>query len=142
MNIVETLRNSDNKLLKATAADFAKWSKLKHNKECLNLLLQFNIVEIRYQNSAGTYSDGVFTSNSVLINIINKTVEEVKKLKAIKTLSPKAVPIEKDNIVKTYDLKDKTPKTINLKSWDVLNFISITPENVEILHQLLIDILK
>lgn len=37
--LVETILNSDNEVLKAAGKDINKWSKLKHNKEDLELFL-------------------------------------------------------------------------------------------------------
>ena len=38
--------------------------------------------------------------------------------------------------IMTYDLQSRTYKTVSLKAWEILNFISITPANVELLDSL------
>lgn len=40
------MRESNSELLKAQTNDISTWSKLKHNKEDLELFLQFNIAYI------------------------------------------------------------------------------------------------
>ena len=44
--------------------------------------------------------------------------------------------------VQIWDLLEGHPKTIFLKSWAILNSISISPENILILVQLLHDALR
>ena len=42
----------------------------------------------------------------------------------------------------TYDLSSRTYKTVSLKAWEIMNFISITPDNIELLDNLINQILK
>jgi hypothetical protein len=140
MNIIDLLRNSNKELLKAEAEDISKWSKLKHNKEDLNLLLKFNIAEIEYKKTDNKSSSIVCTSNSVLIDTIHVKHKDLKKAKLKYNL--KDVVPEKNNKLKTFDLIDKKIKTLPLTDWKIKNFISITPENILILHELLENILK
>ena len=44
--------------------------------------------------------------------------------------------------VMTYDLEEGTLKTVSLRAWEILNFITITEENVLVLDQLVRDCLK
>lgn len=37
----------------------------------------------------------------------------------------------------TYDLSSRTYKTVSLKAWEIMNFISITPDNIELLDNLI-----
>ena len=139
-NIIQTLRESNSELLKAEANDFAKWSKLKHVKDDFELFLQFNLAEIEFKTLDGKDASIICTSNTALIKILStKKPEDKKKLvkfrgAGIKSKDPK--------YVKTWDLVNNTYKIIFLKSWQIVNFISISPDNVLILDELINKILK
>lgn len=44
--------------------------------------------------------------------------------------------------VNTWDIVDNKMKTLSLSSWQIMNFISISKENILILDELMNDILK
>ena len=138
MDIIETLRNSKKELLEAQAKDFEKWSKLKHTKEDLNLFLNFNIANIKFQKKNNEYENIIYTSNIVLIDILKNKNDVLKKNKFNNNYVTK---IEKENIIKTYDIIHKHTISIPLKEWAIINFISITPENIKILNEVLENIL-
>ena len=43
---IDILKNSKNRILVSEASNLGKWSQLKHNKESLELFLNYNIAEI------------------------------------------------------------------------------------------------
>ena len=47
-DLVEKLLKSGNKVLESAGKDLGKWSKLKHNKQDLELFLQFNLAHLRF----------------------------------------------------------------------------------------------
>lgn len=53
-DFVEKLLNSGNKVLESAGKDLTKWSKLKHNKQDLELFLQFNLAHLRFLPKGGT----------------------------------------------------------------------------------------
>ena len=138
MDIIETLRNSKKELLEAQAKDFEKWSKLKHTKEDLNLFLNFNIANIKFQKKNNEIENIICTSNIFLIDILKNKKDVLKKNKFDNKHITK---IETNNIIKTYDMIHKHTISIPLKDWSIINFISITPENIKILQEVLENIL-
>ena len=45
---IDILKNSNNRILVSEASNLGKWSQLKHNKESLELFLNYNIAEIEF----------------------------------------------------------------------------------------------
>lgn len=145
MDPIAICRKSGNKVLQTEAKDFSTWSKLRHNKQDLGLLLRYNIAEVIYTPRDSNKPQSIFcTSNKFFIDFLNKSQ------KAAIEMSKKGISIgyggykeNKDNSVLTYDIIDGRPKTINLnKDWYVKNMISITQENVEVLREVLSKVLK
>lgn len=52
-DIISKMRRSRIKLLQTEAEDLAKWSKLSHTKEDLELFLNYNIAEMKFLASDG-----------------------------------------------------------------------------------------
>ncbi len=139
-DIFKTLRESNAALLKAEAVDLAKWSKLKHTKGDLETFLQFNLAEIEFKTLDSGYTSIICTSNTALIKILDtKKPEDKKKLVNFKSAGIQTKDLKS---VLTWDLVENTYKTISLNTWQITNFISITPENVLILDELINKILK
>lgn len=138
-DIIKILRESNSLLLKAEGADLSKWSKLKHVKKDFELFLQFNIAEISFRTIDGSDSRILCTNNTALIKIL-QTDELKDKQKLIKFKGPN-ISTKNPKYVMTWDLKDNTFKNIFLKSWQIENFISITPKNILILDELLRNII-
>ena len=145
-DLFEQIREANSELHKAASKDLAKWSKLKHIKEDFELFLQFNIAEIEYRTLKGEDASVICTSNTALIKILDaNTKEDKQKLvkfhgSAIKSKDPKSVL--------TWDLVNNRYTTIPLNSWQIRwqdgkpNLISISPENILILDELITKILK
>lgn len=140
MNIIKKLRESDNELQKAEAKDIAKWQKLKHNKSDLELFLNFNIAQIDFITTDGKSSSIVGTSNTTLIKIFSLKKDIDKK--KIQYLKSDGMRTKDSTSVQIWDLVDNKPKTIILKSWQIMNFISITEENILLLDKLIRELLK
>lgn len=138
-DLIQTLRESDAELLKAEAADLAKWSKLKHVKQDFELFLQFNIAHVSFTTVDGKEDSIICTSNTALLKVMNEKDPE-KKQKLAK-FRGSGIKTKDMHFVKTWDLVDKTYKMVSLKSWQIDNFISITPDNVLILDELLNNLL-
>lgn len=134
-DIIKILRESNSLLLKTEGADLSKWSKLKHIKKDFELFLQFNIAEISFKTVDGDNSRVFCTNNTALIKIL-QTVEPKDKQKLIKFKGP-SISNKDPKFVLTWDLEDNTFKNIFLKSWQIENFISITPKNILILDELI-----
>lgn len=139
-NIIQTLRESNAELLKAESKDLARWSKLKHIKQDFELFLQFNIAEIEFKTVDGNDDSVVCTSNTALIKILDTKKPEDKK-KLVKFRGP-SLKSKDPNSVLTWDLVNNSYKTIYLNSWQIVNFISISPDNVLVLDELIKKILK
>lgn len=139
-DILKTLRESDSLLLKAEGADLAKWSKLRHVKDDLELFLQFNIAEIQFKTMSGKDASVICTSNAALIKIL-QTKELKDKQKLVKYRGPGIHTKDKKSVM-TWDLVSDKYKTISLSSWQIANFISINPDNILILDELINKLLK
>lgn len=140
-DLIEKLAASGNKILEAAANDMSKWSDLRHNKEDLELFLQFNLVHLRFKpKNKHSMQDIVCTSNTRFIKVFS----EVKKSQKIKQLNVKidGIRTKDPSSILTYNIIDAKYNTIDLSSWEIINFISMTEENIEILDSVVNDILK
>lgn len=139
MDIISKLRHSRVKLLQTEAADLEKWSKLRHSKTDLELFLQFNLAELKFKTRVGVEKQMICTSNAALIKVFSAIVHEDKK-RYVKFASNGFHCKEKD-LIKTWDLEENKLKSVNLKEWQIVNFISISEQNIlildEVLHKLL-----
>lgn len=140
MDIISTMRNSGNKLLQTEAADISQWGKLKHNKECLETFLNYNIAELSFKTKDGKDTNVVCTANTTLVKVLSLKRKSDKK-KAIK-LKSNGIHTKDSLSVNVWDLVENKMKTVSLKSWQIINFITIREENILILDEVLHDILK
>ena len=140
MNIIEKMRQSGVKLLQTQSEDIAKWSKCRHTKEDLELLLNFNIAEIEFRKADGKFTTILCTSNMPLV----KALTALKKDDQKRFLTERSTGIRTADkmSVDTWDLIDNKRKTMLLTAWQITNFISITSENSLVLIELLKNILK
>lgn len=128
------------KILQTEAEDLQKWSKLKHNKADLELFLAFNIAELKFKTIDGADASGIFTGNMPLIEVMqaakvaDKKKIAKKKAAAIRTKDPFSVD--------AWDLVDNKRKTVSLRSWQIVNFLTISPKNVLVLDEVIKQILK
>lgn len=128
------------KILQTEAEDIQKWSKLKHNKADLELFLAFNIAELKFKTVDGADASGIFTGNMPLVEVMqaakatDKKKIAKKKAAAIRTKDPFSVD--------AWDLVDNKRKTVSLRSWQIVNFLTISPENIIVLDEVIKKILK
>ena len=141
MDIIEKLAKSGNKILEAAANDMSKWQQLRHNKQDLELFLQFNLVNLRFKpKNKHSMQEIVCTSNTQFIEVFSK-LKKSEKIKALKSKN-NGIRTKESSSVLTYNVLDGKYNTIDLSSWEILNFISMTEENTQILDQVLNDILR
>lgn len=135
-DFIQIMRESNSELLKAQSNDISTWSKLKHNKEDLELFLQFNIAYIQFQTNKGEITSTLCTSNTALIKMLQLTEKEKDQKKKLVKFKGPVIKSKEKNEVLSWDIRQKDFRSINLKSWYILNFISITPKNILILDEI------
>ena len=136
MNIIEKMRESNVKLLEAEAKDLAAWSKTKYTKKDIELFLAFNIAEVKFKTLKGEDRTILCTSNMPLIKILAEAKKENKKKIAASASRATGIRTRSPHTIDTWDLVENKRKTVSLGSFSVINFISITPENILILDEL------
>jgi len=142
MNLVDQLKASGKKLLEAEGETLGDWSKLKHNKQDLELFLQFHIVELHFKpKDSSDYQSVVCTSNTRLIEVFKRLKAKDKKA-ALKSAPFSGIKTRDSTSVLTFNLVDNKYNTISLRAWKLGSFVTITPKNVELLDILLTDLLK
>lgn len=134
------MRASGNKLLETEAQDLATWSKLKHNKQDLELFLNFNIAEIEFKTKSDEKATVIGTANTSLVKVFSAK-KDVDKQKAAK-LKSSGMRTKDSTSVQIWDLVENKPKTIMLSAWSIKNFISISEKNILVLDEVLRDLLK
>ena len=134
------MRASGNKLLETEAQDLATWSKLKHNKQDLELFLNFNIAEIEFKTKSDEKATVIGTANTSLVKVFSAK-KDVDKQKAAK-LKSSGMRTKDSTSVQIWDLVENKPKTIMLSAWSIKNFISISEKNMLVLDEVLRDLLK
>lgn len=82
----------------------------------------------------------ICTSNTPLITILS-TKKKADKKKFVNFKNP-GIRCSDKHIVNTWDLEANKEKSINLKSWSIINFVSISPDNVLIIDEILQNLLK
>jgi hypothetical protein len=141
MDIIQQLAKSGNKLLEAAANDMSQWQQLKHNKQDLELFLQFNLVNLRFKpKNKHSMQEIVCTSNTKFIEVFSK-LKKSEKQKALK-LKNNGIRTNEPNSVLTYNIITNRYNTIDLSAWEIVNFISMTEDNIEILDDVLNTIMR
>lgn len=140
MDIIAQMRNSGNKFLETEAQDLATWSKLKHNKQDLELFLNFNIAEIEFKTKDGEDASVVGTANTALVKVFSAKKDEDKQKAA--GLKSSGMRTKDSTSVMMWDLIENKPKTVLLASWNIKNFISITEKNILLLDEVMSGLLK
>jgi hypothetical protein len=140
MNIIEKLKTSDIKSLQHKGADAEKWSALRHTKYDFELFLNFNIAEIQFKTLDNKDATIVCTSNTTLIKLFSTLKESDKK--KIACLPSNGIKTKDLRSIDTWDLIDNKLKTVSLASWQINDFIGITPENILDLHNFINKLLK
>lgn len=140
MDFIQQMRASGNKLLETEAQDLATWSKLKHNKQDLELFLNFNIAEIEFKTKSDEKATVIGTANTSLVKVFSAK-KDVDKQKAAK-LKSSGMRTKDSTSVQIWDLVENKLKTIMLSAWSIKNFISISEKNILVLDEVLRDLLK
>ena len=141
LDLVEKMANSGNEVLKSAANDFSKWSKLKHNKQDLELFLQYNLVHMKFRpKNHVVMKEIVCTSNTRFIKLFSalKTSEK-KNAKSTKFDGIKTKDLSS---VLTYNLLEGKYNTIDLGMWEIISFITMSEDNVEILDKVANEMLR
>lgn len=139
--LVEKLLSSGNDVLEAAGKDIGKWAKLKHNKEDLELFLQFNLAHIKFRpKNAIVMQDVVCTSNTTFINVFSK-LKTTDKAKALRTTNSGIRTKDKSSVL-TYNILDNKYYTIDLGLWEIVTFLTISPDNIAVLDKVVNEMLK
>lgn len=86
-----------------------------------------------------TYKTGIFTSNTRLIDVLNARNDKDKHKRALKKYD--GIWTKDKTSVMSFDILGAHLTTINLESWEIISFITINPDNVVILDEVLTTIL-
>lgn len=140
-DLVEKLLSSGNAVLEAAGKELPKWKKLKHNKQDLELFLQFNIAHLKFRPKGGVVmQDIVCTSNTQFIEVFSKLKESDKK-EALKSKN-NGIRTRDPGSILTFNLLENKYNTVMLSLWEIVNFLTITPDNIEVLDNVVNDLLK
>lgn len=141
IDLVEKMASSGNAVLEAAANDMSKWSKLKHNKQDLELFLQYNLVHMKFRPKGhAVMKEIVCTSNTRFIQVFSKLKESQKKA-ALKSKFDGIKTKDKDSVL-TYNLIEDKYNTIDLSMWELVSFITMSEDNVELLDKVANEMLK
>lgn len=141
LDLVEKMASSGNKVLESAANDFSKWKKLKHNKQDLELFLQFNLVHLRFRPKGHTtFKEIVCTSNTKFIKVFSALKESQKK-RAMAVKSDGIKTKDKDSVL-TYNLLEGKYNTVDLGWWELVAFITMSEDNIEVLDKVANEMLK
>ena len=142
-NIIDKLKKTKKDFLKEQANSIELWKQLEHTKADLETFLQFHIAELRFlSKDAKGFKTIVCTSNLQLIAIF-QALKEVDKKKALASISfHEGIRTKNSHSTLTFNLIDNKYNTISLRAWELGNFVTITPNNIQILDIILCDLLK
>lgn len=141
MDLIQKMLESKNKLIVAAANDMSLFKGLKHSKKDLETFLMHTIALIRYFPSNKHDFDTVAcTSNTRFIKVFSALKDSQKK----KLLTSKNGGLNSKDTgsVLSYDLVKNKYCTITLSRWEIVSFIAITEENIEILDKMANELLK
>ena len=139
-NFLDKVKDTGNKLLEAELVGLSKWEKLRHTKDDLEFFLNFNIAEIQYLTNEGQQRSIVCTSNTSLVNVFNTKKQADKQ--AFTKENSVGIKTKDRSSVDTWDLIANKRKTVSLSSWQIVNFITISPDNILILDKIFNELLK
>lgn len=141
MNIIHRIKSTNNPLLVSEAASVEKWKDLPHNKSGLELFLQFNIAELKFKpKSLMAFKTVICTSNTQFISVFTQRRESLKNEAAAKVAFSGIYTKDSDSVM-SFNLLTNRYNTISIRAWEIVNFVSIIPENVVVLDQIVNDIL-
>lgn len=141
VDLVEKMAGSGNKAVEAASHDVTSWSKLKHNKQDLEFFLKHNLVHLKFKVKNGaTFKEIVCTSNTRFIKVFSSVKESQKK----KALNEKfdGISTKDPTSVLTFNLVDNKYNTVDLSQWEIVFFLTIKEDNIEILDKVANELLK
>ena len=140
-DLVEKMAASGNKILEAAANNISKWSQLKHTKQDLEVFLKYNLVHLRFrEKNHATFKEIVCTSNTRFIEVFSALKESDKK-KALRSRFDGIKTKDKSSVL-TYNLIEGKYNTVDLNMWELLSFIEMSEDNIEILDKVANEMLK
>ena len=141
MDLVEQMIASDNPILKAAANDMKLFKGLKHDKEGLETVLKHTISHIRFRpKNHATFTDIACSSNTRFISVFQQLKESQKK-KALLT-KPDGIHTKEPDSILTFNLISNKYNTVSLDRWEIVSFIVIQEENIELLDRIANELLK
>lgn len=141
MNFIHRLKATKHPMLVSEAQAIEKWKDLSHNKQGLELFLQFNIAELKFKpKSLLSFKNIICTSNTQFISVFSQRRESLKA-KAAATVAFSGIYTKDSDSIMTFNLLTNRYNTVSLRAWEIVNFVSIVPDNVVILDSLVNDIL-
>ena len=141
MDLVEKMASSGNKVLEAAANDWSKWSKLTHSKKDLEFFLKNNIVHLKFMpKHATTFKEIVCTSNTRFIAVFSALKDSMKK-RALKSRED-GISTKEPLSTMTFNLVENKYNTIDLSRWEIVAFLTITEDNIELLDKVANELLK
>lgn len=139
---IDILKNSKNRVLVSEANSLGKWSQLKHNKESLELFLNYNIAEIEFFSKKTKNLKRVLVcSNTNFIKAINAKSDSDKK-KIIESLPRTHSTGLKNNssvLTTSWNIMKNDYCTIPLNKWKIVNWIEINESNAELINDVIRD---
>lgn len=134
-SFIEELKKSNNVLLENEAKGIELFRTLRHNKHDLDTFLKYAIAEILTSSKKLL----VCTSNEALVKKFSpiKTIG----LTLEKTMRAPFKTSEHHNAL-TWDLIKNKYASISGNSWQILNFVVIDENNIDILYSAILDLLK
>lgn len=140
-DLVEKLLESGNKVLEAAGNDISKWRSLKHTKQDLEVFLANNLVHLKFRpKGAAVMKEIVCTSSTPFIRAFSLLKEQDKR-KAFRAKNL-GIKTKDPSTVMTYDVLEGKNCTVSLDFWEIVSFISITPENIAVLDEVANSLLK
>lgn len=140
-DLIEKIKAKGNKLLESELESAKKWSKLKHNKECLELFLTYNVTELMFKpKQSDEYKSIICTSNKRLINLYSAVKDKERKIALATPFN--GIHTDDQLSIMTYDLVDGKIKTIPIRAWMIKNFITLDEKNVPVLDVVIKECLK
>lgn len=140
-NLVEMMAKSGNSVVEAASKDVASWSKLKHSKKDLEFFLKNNITHLKFKpKNAAVFKEIVCTSNTRFIKVFSALKESQKK-NALKTPFD-GISTDDQTSVLTFNLVANKYNTVSLGQWEILFFLTIKEDNIEVLDKVASELLK
>lgn len=134
-SFIEELKKIDNKLIVSEADGIQMFKNLNHNKSGLDAFLKNTVAEVL----TSTKKRLVCTSNEQLVKKFSAIKEEGATLQ--RTMRAPFETSRNHNAL-TWDLIKNKYASIAGNSWQILNFIVIKEDNIEMLHSAINELLR